>query len=103
MEAVVASMQVQYLTSSMHAHLHRLCALREQQQKRFASPSSRYVRLYFGILIVQNRYYLVVLLCFDSCSTVATTVLVSLLLQTLTFSTSKMMLLIFRRFAMMKV
>ncbi|CAI5746824.1 unnamed protein product [Peronospora destructor] len=40
MEAVVASMQVQCLTSSMHAHLNRLCALREQQKAHFTSPST---------------------------------------------------------------
>ena len=51
MEAVVASMQVQYLTSLMHAHLNRLCALREQQKARFTSPSTRYARLCFGILL----------------------------------------------------
>ncbi|CAI5724410.1 unnamed protein product [Peronospora destructor] len=40
MEAVVASMQVQCLTSSMHAHLNRLCALREQQKAHFTLPST---------------------------------------------------------------
>ncbi|UIZ29074.1 hypothetical protein KXD40_007316 [Peronospora effusa] len=40
MKAVVASMQVQYLTSLMHAHLKRLCALREQQKARLTSPST---------------------------------------------------------------
>ncbi|CAH0479420.1 unnamed protein product [Peronospora belbahrii] len=40
MEAVVASMQVQYLTSLMHAHLDRLCALREHRKVRCTSLSS---------------------------------------------------------------